>query len=112
MKIIPIRLSVTTCYLIPADSGYVLVDTGYEEDWELFQKRLKETGVGLSQVSHVVLTHHHDDHCGLLQPILRKNGAVRVVMSDLCEGGTLSALQPGRFRPRAASVESGCSGRA
>lgn len=84
MNMIPIRLSVTTDYLIPAGESYVLVDTGYAEDWNLFQKRLTEAGVSLAQVSHLILTHHHDDHCGLLQPILRENDSIRVVMSDSC----------------------------
>ncbi|WP_411677244.1 MBL fold metallo-hydrolase [Caproicibacter sp.] len=84
MNLIPLKLSVTTCYLIRAGERYVLVDTGYEEDWELFQNRLREVNVSLSQISHLILTHHHDDHCGLLFPILRENGSVRVVMSDFC----------------------------
>lgn len=84
MNLIPLKLSVTTCYLIPAGGGYILVDTGYEEDWALFQTRLKEAGVTLSQVSHVLLTHHHDDHCGLLHHILRENGSIKIVMSEKC----------------------------
>lgn len=62
-----------------------MVDTGYEEDWELFNERLKETGVGLSQISHIILTHHHDDHCGLINYILRENDSIKVVMSRLCK---------------------------
>jgi len=85
MKLIPIRLSITTCFLIKADDRYVLVDTGYEEDLALFRKRLREVNVDVAQISHIILTHHHDDHCGLLHDILRENGAIRVVMSSLCK---------------------------
>jgi glyoxylase-like metal-dependent hydrolase (beta-lactamase superfamily II) len=85
MDLIPIRLSVTNCFLVKAGKQYVLVDTGYEEDWELFRAGLKKAGVELSQISYLILTHHHDDHCGLLHPILRKNPAIRVVMSRLCK---------------------------
>lgn len=84
MDMIPIKLSVTTCYLIKTGEGYVLVDTGYEEDWELFQNRLQEAGVKLSQISHIILTHHHDDHCGLLHHILSQSDSVKVVMSEDC----------------------------
>ena len=84
MDIIPVKLSVTTCYLIKTDEKYLLVDTGYEEDWALFQRRLREAGIALSQIAYVLLTHHHDDHCGLLHNILQENGAIRVVMSELC----------------------------
>ncbi|HCC02729.1 MAG TPA: MBL fold metallo-hydrolase [Ruminococcaceae bacterium] len=84
MKLIPLKLSVTTCYLMKTADKFLLVDTGYEEDWELFQKRLKKIHVGLSQIGYLLLTHHHDDHCGLLHHILQENSAIHVVMSDLC----------------------------
>lgn len=84
MDIIPMKLSVTTCYLLKGESGYVLVDTGYAEDWDRFQARLKEAGVRLSQITHILLTHHHDDHCGFLHPILRENSSVKIVMSEKC----------------------------
>lgn len=84
MDFIPLKLSVTTCYLVKTDHAYLLVDTGYEDDWELFQRRLKETGIGLSQINCLLLTHHHDDHCGLLHAILKENSSIRVVMSELC----------------------------
>ena len=85
MNLIPINLSVTNCYLIKAGGRYVLIDTGYEEDWELFRTGLKKSGVELSQISHIILTHHHDDHCGLLHDILRENGSIRIIMSSLCK---------------------------
>ncbi|HSQ62892.1 MAG TPA: MBL fold metallo-hydrolase [Polyangiaceae bacterium] len=81
MRIETLKLSVTRCYLVQTGHGYVLIDTGYESDWPLFSRRLQQAGVRLSEISHVVLTHHHDDHCGLLNPITRANEAVRVVMS-------------------------------
>lgn len=84
MDLIPLKLSVTTCYLVKTADQFLLVDTGYEEDWELFRRRLKESNVELSQIGYLLLTHHHDDHCGLLHHILQVNSAIRVVMSDLC----------------------------
>jgi len=83
--VIPIKLSVTTCYLLKANDRYVLVDTGYEEDWDLFVGQLKKNNVALSEISHIILTHHHDDHCGLLKNILKENSSIRVVMSCLCK---------------------------
>ena len=85
MNFIPLKLSVTNCFLIKAGDHYVLIDTGYEDDWDLFRTRLNEAGVELSQISHIILTHHHDDHCGLLRNILWENHSIRVVMSHLCK---------------------------
>lgn len=85
MEIIEIKLSVTNCFLIKNQRNYVMVDTGYEYDWDLFRKRLTEAAVGLQEISHIILTHHHDDHCGLLHKILEVNGSIRVVMSHQAE---------------------------
>jgi hydroxyacylglutathione hydrolase len=85
MNIIPLKLSVTTCFLVTAGDLYVLIDTGYEDDWDLFQRRLSECRVELSQICHIILTHHHNDHCGLLRNILWENDSIRVVMSQQCK---------------------------
>lgn len=50
----------------------------------MFQQRLKEANVMISQIGYLLLTHHHDDHSGLLHAILKENSAIRVIMSDQC----------------------------
>jgi glyoxylase-like metal-dependent hydrolase (beta-lactamase superfamily II) len=76
-----LKLSVTNCYLIEMGNKYLLIDTGYENEWGLFCKRLKEVGVGLYEISHIMLTHHHDDHCGLLNKMLEENPDIQIIMS-------------------------------
>jgi glyoxylase-like metal-dependent hydrolase (beta-lactamase superfamily II) len=83
MEHIGLKLGVTNCFLVRARSAYILIDTGYAYEWDLFCKRLRQAGVSLSEVSHVILTHHHDDHCGLLNAIVRENNDIHVVMSHL-----------------------------
>jgi len=85
MELTPLDLAVTTCYLVKTPGKYVLIDTGYAQDWNLFCKRLAAANVSLDQISHIILTHHHDDHCGLLNQITRLNPAVRVVMPSLAK---------------------------
>ncbi|SFD23554.1 MBL fold metallo-hydrolase [Clostridium uliginosum] len=85
MEKINLKLTVTNCFLIKNKEKYILIDTGYEYEWELFCKRLKEVGVSISEISHIILTHHHDDHCGLLNKILEENNAIKVVMSYLAK---------------------------
>lgn len=83
MEIVTLKLAVTNCFLIKNKAKYILIDTGYEYEWELFCMRLKEVGVMISEISHIILTHHHDDHCGLLNKILEENNDIIVVMSYL-----------------------------
>lgn len=85
MNIIPLKLSLTNCFLVKTGDHYILVDTGDKADWELFCKRLKEAGAGFSQISHIILTHHDDDHSGLLNQIIKENSNIRVVMSHFAK---------------------------
>jgi glyoxylase-like metal-dependent hydrolase (beta-lactamase superfamily II) len=80
------KLSVTNCFLIPAGGKYVLIDTGYEWEWASFQSGLKECEVAMADISHLILTHHHDDHAGLLNMVVEQNPAIRIVMSALAKG--------------------------
>jgi glyoxylase-like metal-dependent hydrolase (beta-lactamase superfamily II) len=98
MDIITLKLSVTHCFLLKTKEGYVLIDTGYEADWELFRRRLQEAGVEFSQLRQIILTHHHDDHAGLLNLIVKENPRIQVVMSrcakELLARGENDAAHP------------------
>jgi len=86
MQLIELPLSVTNCFLIKTlNDKYILVDTGYEWDWKVFCKQLIKFNVGFSEISHLVLTHHHDDHSGLLNNIIEKNSGIQIVMSHLAK---------------------------
>jgi glyoxylase-like metal-dependent hydrolase (beta-lactamase superfamily II) len=76
-----LKLSVTNCYLLRADNGYVLIDTGYEWEWGAFRNELKKAGVGFGDLSHLILTHHHDDHAELLNQVVAQNPSIKLVMS-------------------------------
>ena len=82
MDIKTLKLKVTNCYLVRAGEKYLLVDTGYEYEWESFCKRLREVGVGLDKIGYVLLTHHHDDHSGLLNKVVEANSGVKIIMSQ------------------------------
>ena len=62
-------------------SGVVLVDTGYQNGYPRFRRRLARHGIPLSQVRYVFLTHAHDDHAGFLNEILRDAPDCRVILS-------------------------------
>jgi hydroxyacylglutathione hydrolase len=82
MKIL--RLKLTNCYLVPIDSKYLLVDTGYEWEWDTFQKGLNELNVKISDIDYLLLTHHHDDHSGLITNLIEINPKIRIILHQLC----------------------------
>lgn len=85
MELINLKLSVTNCFLIKNQVKYILIDTGYECEWELFFKRLNEVGVTIYEISHIIITHHHDDHCGLLKKLIEENNEIKVVAYHLAK---------------------------
>jgi len=91
-------------YLVPHESGLVLVDTGMDSTGADLDVALAEAGASWSDVSHVVITHGHADHVGALSHVreaapgarLFANPAENVAAAaPLLEGaliGTLRAL--------------------
>lgn len=90
MNLKVLKLKLTNCYLVGVGDQYLLVDTGYEYEWELFCSRLGEVGARLSDIGYVLLTHPHDDHCGLLNKIVEANSNVRVIVSHQAKNVLLS----------------------
>jgi glyoxylase-like metal-dependent hydrolase (beta-lactamase superfamily II) len=81
MHIQILKLKVTNDYLVRAGDQYLLVDTGYEYEWELFCHRLADVGVRLNDIGWLLLTHHHDDHAGLLTRLVDANPSLKVIIS-------------------------------
>ncbi|GAB7389300.1 MBL fold metallo-hydrolase [Bacillaceae bacterium] len=63
----PFPVGPVNVYLLQGDA-VTLVDCGAktEEAWESLNRQLKELGYAVQDIDQVVLTHHHADHCGLL----------------------------------------------
>lgn len=63
----PFPVGPVNVYLVEGDV-LTLVDTGpkWDEAWSVFKHQLKEAGYAPADIEHVVLTHHHVDHVGLL----------------------------------------------
>jgi glyoxylase-like metal-dependent hydrolase (beta-lactamase superfamily II) len=55
------------CYLIEGKNGWLMVDTGWYtvEAFSSLQTGLRELGLGLTDISTMVVTHVHPDHFGL-----------------------------------------------
>lgn len=60
-----------SCFYLETDGRHILVDNGMEQGFDVFEN--KEIPIPANQIDHVLLTHAHIDHSGLL-PLLYKNG--------------------------------------
>jgi glyoxylase-like metal-dependent hydrolase (beta-lactamase superfamily II) len=78
MKILPVRLGVSTAYLLACKEGYLQVDTGYAHDYPLYRRRLATLGIDIGEIRTLFLTHHHDDHAGFLNELARA-APVRII---------------------------------
>ncbi len=68
-------------WIYPIDKGYVLIDTGYENGFAHFKKRLTKMQIDPRQIRYIFLTHAHDDHAGYLNKILSECPDAEIVMS-------------------------------
>ncbi|MFX3623130.1 MAG: MBL fold metallo-hydrolase [Ectobacillus sp.] len=64
---VPFAVGTVNVFLIKGDK-LTLVDTGTktEQAWMALLRQLRELGYRPSDIETVILTHHHADHCGLL----------------------------------------------
>lgn len=81
-NIIPIKLGVTTSYLIKIPSGFMLFDTGYEQDFPTFMKILKKHRINVNEIKYVFLSHHHDDHAGFVGDLSKLNKEMKLIVHE------------------------------
>ena len=62
-------------YMIPYESGWLLIDTGYAGGFPRFKRLLDKSGIDEKDIRYVFLTHAHDDHAGFLNEILSATDA-------------------------------------
>lgn len=80
-------LAYVNTYLIQGDSGYLLVDTGWNtaEAFDSLQKQLSEIRVNIKDISRILVTHVHPDHYGLAGRLKRLSGA-ELALHDIEKG--------------------------
>ena len=86
-----LNLGITSCYLLQCSEGYLLIDTAYPNSYKRFRKAIRALGVDQRQISHLLLTHHHDDHAGFAARLVEETGCTPIFHQE-----ALSALSQGR----------------
>jgi glyoxylase-like metal-dependent hydrolase (beta-lactamase superfamily II) len=91
----PFRLNHVHVYLVEADDGYILIDTGVNtpEAFAGLKGKLDDVGLDFTAITQIVITHFHSDHCGQAARI-RDLGGAQIVMGST-ERATLEVVQEG-----------------
>lgn len=77
-----VKLGWTRCYLLPCTGGHLLIDTDYSRYYQLFERKLLDLGIALSDIKYLLLTHHHDDHAGFAAQLVRSAGCRVIAHRD------------------------------
>ncbi len=75
LGVLPVRSSAVACYLVRAETGAVLVDTGTPGHAKRVLRALQELGLQPADVALILLTHHHPDHAGSAAVLRESLGA-------------------------------------
>jgi glyoxylase-like metal-dependent hydrolase (beta-lactamase superfamily II) len=70
-------------YLLETDDGPALFDCGPSSTLSQLKERLREHGVELAEVRHLLLSHIHLDHAGAAGVIAREHPAIVVHVSEI-----------------------------
>lgn len=88
-------------YLIRADGATVLVESGPATTLGTLEAGLATNGVGLEDLTHVVVSHIHLDHAGAVGQIVARNPRVQVVVHEV---GAPHLVDPSRLWRSAARI--------
>jgi glyoxylase-like metal-dependent hydrolase (beta-lactamase superfamily II) len=81
-----IKTGFTTSYLLEAKNGYLLIDTGYPEDYAKFLDKIKNKyNLQISDITTLLLTHHHDDHAGFAAELISNTNCKLIVHENALE---------------------------
>lgn len=85
MKILNLGNTLFNNYLLSFENGSILIDAGYNTDYQTFCEKLEKTGVKLDELKYLVLTHVHNDHISYLKELLNNTSIVPIMHSEAKE---------------------------
>jgi hydroxyacylglutathione hydrolase len=97
-----IDLGFVNAYLLKAEDGFILVDTGIGDHWKKLESELLTLGCLPERLKLVVLTHGDLDHAGNCKKLQEKYG-IKIAMHQ----DDLEMVSSGKLRPRDSRTLSG-----
>ena len=67
MNIITFSHKSANCYLVPAQDGWLMIDTGWPDTFAQLLQLLNQNDISVNEINYLVVTHFHPDHAGLAQ---------------------------------------------
>lgn len=67
MNIITLTHQSANCYLIPAEDGWLMIDTGWPDTFSQLLQMLYQNHIPVNEVNYLIITHFHPGHAGLTQ---------------------------------------------
>ncbi|PKK88543.1 MAG: MBL fold metallo-hydrolase [Candidatus Wallbacteria bacterium HGW-Wallbacteria-1] len=96
--------------LLWSDSEVVLFDAGLPDQADLIQREMQAlAGLGIEDLTAVVISHHDHDHIGSLAELKRRNSGIRVMASQI-ESDYISGIKPSLRILQAEEHNKGLSG--
>ncbi len=77
-----IELDESKAFLLQAERGYLLFDTGYPWDFKTFTSYLEDHHIDPSSINYVLLSHAHDDHVGFINDLVSLNPSSKVILHE------------------------------
>jgi len=67
VDVINISYKSTNSYLIPCDTGWLMIDTGCPDTFSQLLQSLYQHNIAITEIDYLVITHFHPGHAGLTQ---------------------------------------------
>jgi glyoxylase-like metal-dependent hydrolase (beta-lactamase superfamily II) len=77
-----IELGVTSSFLLRENGTTLLIDSGYDRDFNLLRHSLEVLGTSIELIDFLLITHAHDDHAGCVSQIRTVNPKTRLILSE------------------------------
>ena len=79
MNVTELKYSSTNTYLICGRKGILLFDTGWAGTFPAFCREMGEKGIPVQDISCILISHFHPDHCGIAQEIADLGAVIAVL---------------------------------
>jgi len=91
-KVTTINLGGVNCYLLQSEQGFVLIDTGFQTQRTLLERKLEEAGCKPGRLRLILMTHGDTDHVGNSAYLHQKYGAptaIHAIDAPMVEQGNM-----------------------